>query len=190
MAELNPADAPSWFDFVTNFDATKKAFDDNYTALLQVGPQIDRYPGLRAQWEKLVSEGTDHYNTLQKLQTTRDYAASWLNWLQSGAKGIFSFLGFEGFGNDGALGFPVAIAIVGIGVAVAALTAISYWIANAYELAQRLNQQTAIADAILKQNPNISVDEAYSQAAGHINAVMGAPSKGLFGDLSAIRSRK
>ncbi len=186
MAELNPADAPSWMDFVTNFDATKKAFDDNYTALLQIGPQIDRYPGLRPQWEKLVTDGTDHYNTLQKLQTTRDYAASWLNWLSSGARGVFSFLGFNAYGPDGLGLAPVAIALYSAGAAIIALEAIKYWMADSYAMAQRLKQQMAIADQIRADNPNMSVDEAYQRAAAHVNSVLGPPSKGIFGELSNL----
>lgn len=180
--ELNPAEQATWYKFVTDFDAVKSAFDANYGALLQLGPQIDRYPGLRPAWEKLVNEGADQHNTMLRLQATRDFAASWLNWLSSGAQGVFKFLGLSG--ADGLGIGPLAIALYSAGAAIVAVEGVKYWMAGSYAIAQRLNQQMAIADARIARGEDPAT--AFTNAARDVNGMMGPPSQGLFADLGSL----
>jgi hypothetical protein len=163
MAQPSASEAPAWYEFVVNFDATKKAFDDNYNALLALATEIDRYPAMIPQYDAMINEGGQLRAKLNNLQATRDYAASWLNWVQSGASGVFDWFGRQvGFSG---LGVAPVVVLVGLGSAAAVLLAASKWIANAYTMAQRWNafldmKRTGASDA---------------QAAASVNAMMGAP---------------
>jgi hypothetical protein len=163
MATPSANEAPAWYEFVVNYDATVKNFEENYAALLALGPEINNYPGLWPQYDALVNEGADIRQNLQKLKDTRDYMASWLNWLQGGAVGAFNWLGRQvGFSG---LGIAPLFVIVGIGSAAAVLLAASRWLANTYTLAQRWN-------AFLDMKRTGATNE---QAAAAVNGMMGAP---------------
>lgn len=176
---LNPADANSWLDFVTRFDASYKSFMDNYNGLVMMGPYINsKHPELIPEYDRLVNAGAANYNKLIELKATRDYAYSWLTWLQNGAQGVFQWftdsVGLSGY--DRGLGvIPVAIAIVGIGAATAALVVIAKWIADAYKFAQRLNALQELE----RQG------KTPAEARATIDAAMGPPTS-VIGDLLGI----
>lgn len=170
MTQPTTAEAPAWYQFVLDFDATKKAFDDNYGALVALGPEVAKYPGLYPGWETLVNEGADHYNKLQQLQATRDYIAGWLNWVQSGATGVFNWLGRQ-VGFSGLDIAPVYI-IASLGAASLALYQVTQWLARAYDAAQRWNTLVEIR----KSNPNATPGELVSL----VNSVHGEPPSNNF----------
>jgi hypothetical protein len=181
---LNPSDAPSWYDFIVKFDATYSNFYDNYNALMTLGPWIQtNHPELLAQYTAMLQKGAENAYTLEQLKATRDYVYSWLQWLNSGATDISSFLssGAQAAYNYAAsalglseyegLGFvPVAVAIVSVTAALAALVVIARWITDAYVFAQRLNALQA--QEALGKTPE--------QAAAIVNSVMGAPASNEF----------
>jgi len=182
---LNPNDAPSWWDFVTKFDATSASFNENYDALKQLGPYIQTsHPELLPQYNSLMQSGASNETSLNKLKATRDYVYSWLQWLQTGAGNIASFISSNaqaaytwtlqqlGLGEvEQGLGvIPVAMVIVGVATAVAALVVIAKWITDAYTFAQRLNALQAQEAQGLTP----------TQASQIVNQTLGAPSSGSF----------
>lgn len=182
---LNPADAPAWYDFITQFDTTYANFYENYNALMTLGPWIQTsHPELLAQYNAMLQKGAENAYTLEQLKATRDYVYSWLQWLNSGASDISSFvtsgaqsaydfikgqLGLSEY--ESGLGvLPVAVAIVSISAAIAALVVIARWITDAYVFAQRLN-------ALQAQEAQGKTPE---QAAAIVNSVLGPPSSNDF----------
>lgn len=138
MAEvLAPQDAPTVLEFVTDFDNTYNSFMTNYDALLKVGPIVARYPEIipPAEYDRLVNEGAAHYNKLNQLKATRDYAASWLDWFYKGAQGIFNWFG----STVGLNGLGIIPLLIPIGAAVAALAIIGYYVSDLIKLSQRTN---------------------------------------------------
>jgi hypothetical protein len=177
---LDPVDAPSWYDFVTRFDPTYASFYDNYNALMSLGPYIqNNHPELLPQYMVMLQSGAVNADKLEGLKATRDYVWSWLNWLQTGASDATGFVGsaaqsaYDWAKKELGLGIiPVAVAVIGVGAAIAALVLIAEWITNAYVFAQRLN---ALQDA-----------EAHgmtpTQAAAFVDQNLGPiSSPGLFG---------
>jgi hypothetical protein len=150
MATMQQADANSWLKFVTDFDEVNEAFEDNYAALLAIGPQVNQYPDLIPNYDRLVNEGATHRQTLQNLKATRDYAASWLNWLKSGARGVFQYFGLSGSHGLGAI--PL---VLGVGAAIAALASITYYMKEIYIAAQRYN--TFITERARGRSPEQAV---------------------------------
>jgi hypothetical protein len=154
---LDQADAPTWYDFVTKFDTTYRSFYDNYNAIMALGPYIQNsHPELLPQYMDMLQAGAVNADRLEGLKATRDYVYSWLQWLQSGASDISSFVysGAQstydwakrqlGLGDAGLGVIPVAVAVIGVSAAIAALVVIAKWITDAYVFAQRLN---ALQDA-------------------------------------------
>lgn len=145
--ELNTADAPQWYKFVTDFDAAYGQFYDNYNALMNIGPWIQtKHPELLGTYNQLLQEGSDVAYKLEQLKATRDYVYSWLQWAWSGVSDIGSFLssGAQSAYDYAkqALGLgavPVAVVVVGIAAATAVIIAAESWIGRTYEFAQRTN---------------------------------------------------
>lgn len=173
---LNPADAPSWYNFVTQFDATYASFYDNYNALMSLGPYIQtKHPELLPQYNAMLQAGAVNADKLEGLKATRDYVYSWLQWLQTGAGDAASFVGsaaqsvYDFAKKELGLGFvPVAVAVIGVGAAIAALVVIAGWITDAYVFAQRLN---ALQDAEAR-------GATPEQAAAIVNSALGPPPSG------------
>jgi hypothetical protein len=174
---LNPADAPSWYDFITKFDATYASFYDNYNALMYLGPYIQNsHPELLSQYNAMLQAGAVNADQLEGLKATRDYVYSWLQWLETGAGDAAGFVGSAaqsaydwakrqlGLGEMGII--PVAVAVIGVSAAIAALVLIASWITDAYVFAQRLNAlQAQEAKGLTPQ-----------QAADVVNQALGPPS--------------
>ena len=90
---LNATDAPSWWDFITKFDATYASFNENYDALKQLGTYIQtKHPELLAQYNQMMQDGASNAAKLAQLKATRDYVYSWLTWLENGGTDITTFL--------------------------------------------------------------------------------------------------
>lgn len=90
---LNATDAPSWWDFITKFDATYASFTENYDALKQLGPYIQsKHPELLSQYNSMMQQGAANEAKLKQLKATRDYVYSWLTWLENGGTDITTFL--------------------------------------------------------------------------------------------------
>jgi hypothetical protein len=157
MAEMKAQDANSWLQFITDFDAVYQSFDDNYNALLAIGPEVNQYPDLIPNYDRLVNDGAIHRTTLENLKATRDYAASWINWLQSGAQGVFSAFGLSGY-HYRESGLGVLPLVLGVGAAIAALAGITYYMKEIYIAAQRYN--TFLAERARGRSPEQSVAAA------------------------------
>jgi hypothetical protein len=173
---LDPADVPSWYQFVTQFDDTYKSFYDNYNALMYLGPYIqNNHPELLSQYNAMLQSGSVNASQLEGLKATRDYVYSWLQWVQSGASDVTGFVtGAAQSAYDwakkslglGDMGFvPVAVAVVGAAAAIAALVVIARWITDAYVFAQRLN---ALQDLEAR-------GKTPEQAAAIVNSTLGPP---------------
>jgi hypothetical protein len=168
---LQEQDAPEWYDFVVDFDNTYNSFMTNYDALLKLGPVVARNPGLFPDYDSLVNRGADLYNQLNRLKATRDYAASWLNWVQSGATGVFNYIG-RAVGLQG-LGVAPILAIAGLASATAVLIAAGSYIADLIKFSQRSNLAMQL-EATGKYTP--------AQIAEMVTGTFGKPpTGGLFG---------
>lgn len=133
METLQVSDAPSWSKFITDFDATKRLFDDNYRGLLaQRNFIVTKHPEELPVYNKMVNEAAGHKATLDKLAAIKATVSGWLN----SVRGIFAS-GLTAIGL-GELGFiPV---IIGVAAAATALATIGYWIKDAYQFSRRLNE--------------------------------------------------
>jgi len=152
MAEvITEAQAPSWSQWITDFDKSWKLFNDNYTGLVSVGPYVrEKHPELLPQYNKLVEDAQAHYQTLLKLKGVRDQVASWLTQAGHIIGGIgdtlaapFKWIGSLFGGGSGVsgngLGIAPIIVAVGIASASAALIVIAKWITDAFTFANKLN---------------------------------------------------
>lgn len=140
---INSSEARSWSDWITNFDATAAEFMTNYDALLAIGPDVQANfgsdPKMIAAYDDLVTRATDSYNTLLSLQQTREAAASWLTYLQSGAQGAFDwFVRQFSSSEPGTLQAIPAIAFT-LAAAAAAIYSISLVIDDMQAFAERYN---------------------------------------------------
>lgn len=184
---LNPSDAPSWYDFVTQFDATYKSFYDNYNALMTLGPYIQNsHPELRPQYDAMLQAGSVNASKLEGLKATRDYVWSWLQWVGTGAADVSGFVtGAAQTAYDwakkqfglGDMGFvPVAYVVIGAGAAIAALVLIARWITDAYVFAQRLNAlQDAESRGMTPQQAAAFVDQTLGPAPSSTDNFLGIP---------------
>jgi hypothetical protein len=176
-AVLDPVDAPTWWDFITKFDATYASFYDNYNALMYLGPYIQNtHAELLPQYNAMLQAGSVNADKLEQLKATRDYVYSWLQWLQTGAGDTAGFIGSAaqsaydwakkqlGLGEMGFI--PVAVAVIGVSAAIAALVLIASWITDAYVFATRLN-------ALQAEEARWATPQ---QAVATVNAALGPPS--------------
>lgn len=175
--ELSPADAPSWYQFVTDFDNTYAKFYDNYNGLMATGPYIqNKHPELLDYYGKLLQQGSDAAYKLEQLKATRDYVYSWLNWLQSGLDSVAA-TAQAAYDNAkhalglGELGIAPFIAIVGIAAATAALIEIAQLTAKYFEAAQRFN---------MLQTLEAGGQHTPAQASAQVNSILGAPASNEF----------
>lgn len=176
MQELTPADAPAWYKFVSDFDASYAAFYDNYNGLMAQGPYVQTvHPEMLDYYNNLLQQGSEAAYKLEQLKATRDYVYSWLQWLSSGvdyimdaAQGAYDYAKRQmGLGS---LGIAPIIAIVGIGAATAALVEISILISKYYEAAQRFNQLQTL------ENQGMTP----LQATTAVNSILGPPTTDNF----------
>ena len=155
MATLEVTDAPSWTKFVTDFRPTKKVFDENYAALLQLRPYIDAHPSERPEYDRLMFAAVKHKKILDTLQSIYNTVSGWLSSVQTALKTSGTSSGWGGTwgsgggfgeyadqvgaqGEDDALGLlPI---VWGVATALAALAAIGYWVKDAYQFSRRLNE--------------------------------------------------
>jgi hypothetical protein len=145
MAEvITEAQAPTWSQWITDFDKSWNLFNENYSGLKAVGPYVySKHPELVPQYEKLMSTAQEHYNTLVRLRDVRNSVANWLTGFTGGLANVLAaparwLSGLFGGGLNG-LGVAPLIVAVGIASAGTALVLIGRWIADAFAFAQKLN---------------------------------------------------
>jgi hypothetical protein len=140
---LNPAEAPSWYQFVTNFDAAYAQFYDNYNALMAIGPWIQQqHPELLTQYMTLLQDGSNVAYQLEGLKATRNYVYSWLNYLSSGVESVMQGAqsAYDYARKSLGLGaVPVAVVVIGLAAATAVIVAAENWLGRANEFAQVTN---------------------------------------------------
>jgi hypothetical protein len=192
---LNPADANSWYDWVTNFDQTYQQFQTNWNALLAQSDYVSStHPELLATYNDLIARGQGHSDTLTQLKATRDYVASWLSWLSTGVQSGIDFvtssaqsaydaakaaLGLSGIPRAiyrqrrgmGGLGIAPLV-VIGVAAAAAALVIIGLWIKDAYNFSQRLAALQA-QEAALAGPSGIVTPQIASQAQSIVDGTLG-----------------
>jgi hypothetical protein len=140
-ASPKASEANSWLKYITDFDALYDVFDDNYNALLAIGPEVNRNPGIIPNYDQLVNDGAVYRQRLIALKDTRDYMASWINWLSSGAQGVFDYaraaIGLNGRGFG--LAEMGALQLVPLAVFAAFVATVGYYLKDVYIAAQRWN---------------------------------------------------
>jgi len=136
------SEANSWVKYITDFDYLYNTFDENYNALLAIGPEVQRNPGIIPNYDQLVNDGAVYRERLIALKSTRDYMASWINWLSSGAQGVFdaarAAVGLNGARRPG-LGDMGALQLVPLAVFAAFVATVGYYLKDIYIAAQRWN---------------------------------------------------
>lgn len=178
--ELQAADAGSWWNWITNYDQTLTDFNNQYQYLVEMEPYVRAmHPELLPQYNNLISRGNDQIATLNKLKATRDYVASWLDWLYNGAASGVNFLTSAAtntynylMSSLGLGGLGIApVVVIGVAAAAAALVVIGYWIKDAVAFNQRL--------AALQQQENFYTSNgldpatAAAKASNDVNSTLG-----------------
>lgn len=141
-----PQEAPGWYEFVTDFDHTYDQFTTNWQALLSLAPFIQDHPNLQKEYDYWINRGGKDMQTLQSLKATRDRAAGWLNWLQSGAQGVFNWIGETTglYGADRGLGIAPLI-LISLAAAAGALAVVIADLPGIINFAQRSNLTMQLA---------------------------------------------
>jgi len=202
-AVLNPDDAGGWYSWITDFDATYAGFQDNWNGLLaQQAYVMTAHPELVPTYNDLVARGQKHAAKLQELKATRDYVASWLDWLVNGVQSGIDFVSsaaqsaydtaksWLGLGaiprvilRPGLAGLGIApLVVIGLAAAVAALVVIGYWIKDAYNFAQRLNALQQQEQALAGPGGQITPEIA-KQAQAIVDGTLG-PAPGTAGSIN------
>lgn len=163
---LSQNNAQSWYQWVLDFDKAWAAFQTNYQGLLAQADFVKSHPELQATYASLVSRGQDLYNKLLGLKQTRDTVVNWLNGVSNTASEAYTWL--KGvFGLSG-LGFLPAIPLaITLTVAAAAITAVTYWLTDAYKFAQQIDEARRL------EATGMSPSQAASTAQGYSSSVTG-----------------
>ncbi len=182
--QLDEKQAPDWIKWITDYDATRKLFIDNYRALQTLRPWVAaKHPELLAQHDAMMKKFTDQFTAIDNLQRVRDQVGNFINGLgiigstiQTGAKTVSDWVkGVFGLGDgeyDG-LGFvPVVWVAISVGTASAALITIASLIKEAYLYSTRLN-------ALKEAEDRGATPE---QAAQIVNSVLGKPGTSVTGN--------
>lgn len=182
-AELQEADAGSWWDWITNYDATLASFNQQYTTLLQQKTYVQtKHPELAAQYNDLVSRAQSNLQKLNELKATRDYVYSWLDWLGGGIQSGANFLTsaasntynyiMSSLGLSGLAGLGIApVVAIGVTAAAAALVVIGYWIKDAYAFNQRLSALQQQEAALIASG--VPAAQAATQAQAIVDNTLG-----------------
>jgi hypothetical protein len=181
--ELQPADAGSWWSWITNYDQTLQQFNDAYNTLIgQANYITTQHPELLSTYNDLVARAQDQLNTLNSLKATRDYVYSWLDWLGNGAQQGVNFLTsaasntynylMSSLGLSGLAGLGIApVVVIGVAAAAAALVVIGYWIKDAIAFNQRVAALQQQEQALIAAG--VPPAQAIQQAQGIVNNTLG-----------------
>lgn len=152
--QLNIADAPSWSDWLTNFDAAYDQFNQNYQGLINIGSWVQiNAPEKLSEYQSLLSEASNVAAQLDNLKTDRDTIASWLNTygqaFVDAPPGSFAMSGFSGLGAS--LIWTIGTSLVGAFTVLAAMqqtiTKISSWLQNIAAYVTARSQGVAPSEA-------------------------------------------
>lgn len=171
---VNEKTAPKWSEWITDFDKSYDLFYDNYKGLKAQKSFIEnQHPELKEKYNRLLKEAEQHKNKLEQLKNVRDKVMLVINeyqklqppeqpWPKAG--GLLYGLGT----------LQAAPVVVGISIASAsaALIAISKWIKDTYQFAQRVNELRR-----LENEEGLSPQEA----ANVVEKTMGPAETSLFG---------
>jgi hypothetical protein len=151
-SSLNPNDAPSWSEFVTNYDAAAQQFNTTLSNLQSLNQVAQTHPAMLAQYQQLLAEGQADQQLMQELGQTRNVVAQWLQqigssantitseathiWQQSeiGAQEAWNYIA----GELGLKGLGQWQIVFGVVAAISLLAAIVWWISDAQTMVQRL----------------------------------------------------
>jgi hypothetical protein len=179
-SSLNPADAPSWSQFVTNFDAAAANFQRVLSNLQANGSYVSsRHPELQSQYNSLLAEGQYNANLMGELRETRNTIQNWLGYLQQQGQSITSnaesaFNSAEAAVEEGWNWLAGEAGLSGLGqwqiglgvvAGLAIIASIVWWITDAQQFNARI--------AMIKQNE--AQGQTPAQAVQNTNAALGPP---------------
>lgn len=182
-AELQEADAGSWWDWITNYDATLAQFNQQYNVLMNQRSYVqNQHPELIGQYNDLINRAQSNLQKLNELKATRDYVYSWLDWLGSGVQSGVNFLTssatntynyvMSSLGLQGLAGLGIApVVAIGVAAAAAALVVIGYWIKDAYAFNQRLSALQQQEAALIASG--VPAAQAATQAQAIVDNTLG-----------------
>lgn len=179
---LQPGDAPTWSQYVTDFDAAVSQAQAVLTDLQAQTPPADA-TALEA-YNQLVSDGQGWLTKLRNLQSMRDSVASWVSGLVTSAEQTADIYAQEGIplgrAPGGQLGI-VPLVIAGIGLA--SFAAVVYGALQWAQQASRFSQLNAMAQAAIARGADPQA--AYAQAGKTLNITAGSPGGGFFSSLGS-----
>jgi len=187
--QVDQKQAPDWIKWITDYDATRKLFIDNYRALQALRPWVAaKHPELLKQHDAMMKKFQDQFSSIDNLQRVRDQVANFVNGLgiigntiSTGAQSVVDWVkgafNLGGYSEDRGLGvIPLIYVAVGLGTATAALLTIAALVKDAYVYSTRLN-------ALKEAEERGATPE---QAAAIVNSVLGKPGTSISGDFMGI----
>lgn len=186
--QLDEKQAPDWIKWITDYDATRKLFVENYRALQELRPWVAaKHPELLKQHDAMMKKFQDQFGAIDNLQHLRDDVAKFISGLgvigsaiQTGTQSVTDwFKGVFGMGeaDEKGLGFAQVVWVaISLGTAAAALVTIASLVKEAYIYSTRLNA--------LKEAEDRGATPA--QAAQIVNSVLGQPGANVSGDFMGI----
>lgn len=149
---LQHSDAPSWSQWITNFDATYAAFYDKFNRLMQIGPTLEQVdPGSIDVYNQVLQKASDAAYQLEQWKVTRNYVASWLGSVGQAMVDAPGGFAMNGLGQILQTVFRVAGGIVAavtfIQWIAAVMDSIDYIINHTTAVVTAMNEGKTISDA-------------------------------------------
>jgi hypothetical protein len=170
---LDPGDAPTWTQYLTDFDQAVSQVQATLSAL-QSQPPAD--PAASGVYNQLVSDGQAWLGKLRNLQSMRDSVASWLSGIVSEVSDPFVAIGLSGAPPAPRAQQLGIVPLIVAGVGLAAFAAVVYGALQWAQQAQRFSQLNRQAQAAIAGGADPQA--AYAQAARTLN--IAAPAGGGF----------
>ena len=177
--QLDVKQAPSWIQWITDYNTTRKLFLDNWHALKELRPWVaEKHPELLKQHDAMMKKFMDQVPAIDNLERLRIQVEQFLSGAGVIGKAVGDFAsgvgssvqsGMEWLGKRFGLGelglAPVVWVAISVGSAGAALATIASLVKEAYVYSTRLN-------ALKEAEERGATPE---QAAAIVNQVLGKP---------------
>jgi len=179
---LQPSDAPTWSQYLTDFDQAVNRTQQMLGELQAQTPPTD--PTALEAYNQLLVDGAGWLDKLRNLQSMRDSVASWVSGLVTSAEQTADIYAQQGIplgrAPGGQLGI-VPLVIAGIGLA--SFAAVVYGALQWAQQASRFSQLNAMAQAAIAKGADPQA--AYSQAGKTLNITAGTPGGGFFSSIGS-----
>lgn len=187
-------DSAQWSQFLTDFPGAYKSFLDNRAALQQLAPTVAKRPELQAQYMDLMQRSDELAPKLAKLKGVYDTVSGFFrsagkvydsavdatsraiesvaNTVSAARKwlGLGCPPGERPAGELAELGIAPIVVGIAAGAALATLSALVYWVADAYKFSKRVNL------AVELENRGYNS----TQISQLLNSALGPPQEGGF----------